>query len=45
MKTCVTTIFDTDDEPDDACPCIADRSNALLVGELRVCWGNDGENV
>lgn len=50
MNTCVTTIFDTDDEParfkeEDDCACVVDRSKVLLVGELRLCCGNDGENV
>lgn len=48
MNTWVTTIFETEDEPprfEDACPCVADRSKVLLVGELRFCCGNKGENV
>lgn len=50
MKTCVTTIFETEDEPvrfeaDDASPCPVERSKVLLVGELRFCCGKDGEKV
>ena len=50
IKTWVTTIFETDDDPATADdvepePPIIERSNALLIGELNGCCNRDGENV
>ena len=47
-KTWVTTILDTEDWPETAeegFDPVNDRSNALVVGEFKLCCGNGGEKV